>query len=157
MFASILHGFLIGFLFPLLPWFFFKDQPLPNFFDAEAEADQRARREEAAVRAEEERRAAIHATAMGLAPPPVVPDAPPIEGSEETASVSARVSNSPLVGGEVVSSVAFGKRTQVSFNACSHDKLTPDWHHSRHPHQPRVRSSELPWLDPSSFSMYMQL
>lgn len=116
MFASILHGFLIGFLWPLLPWFFFKDQPLPNFFDAEAEADQRARREEAALRAEEERRAAIHATAMGLVPPPAVPDVPPVEDDGETVSVSARVSNSPLVGGEVVSSVAFGKRTQVSLH-----------------------------------------
>lgn len=116
MFASILHGFLIGFLWPLLPWFFFKDQPLPNFFDAEAEADQRARREEAALRAEEERRAAFHATAMGLVPPPAVPAVPPVEDDGETVSVSARVSNSPLVGGEVVSSVAFGKRTQVSLH-----------------------------------------
>lgn len=114
MFVSILHGLLVGFLYSLLPWFFFKDQPLPNFFDAEAEADQRARREEAARRAEEERRAAIHATAMGLAPPPPIPAASPAEDNEETVSVSARVSNSPLVGGEVVSSVAFGKRTQVS-------------------------------------------
>lgn len=38
MFTSILHGLLTGFLFPILPWFFFRETPLPNFFDADAEA-----------------------------------------------------------------------------------------------------------------------
>lgn len=35
---SILHGLLVGFLFPLMGWFFIRELPLPNFFDAEAEA-----------------------------------------------------------------------------------------------------------------------
>lgn len=39
MFTSILHGLLTGFLFPITPWFFFREAPLPNFFDADAEAD----------------------------------------------------------------------------------------------------------------------
>ena len=38
MYSSILYGLLTGFLFPLLPWFFFRELPLPNFFDADAEA-----------------------------------------------------------------------------------------------------------------------
>ncbi|ORX37232.1 hypothetical protein BD324DRAFT_650838 [Kockovaella imperatae] len=38
MYTSILHGLLTGFLFPLIPWFFFRELPLPNFFDADAEA-----------------------------------------------------------------------------------------------------------------------
>lgn len=40
MYTSILHGLLAGFLFPLIPWLFFREAPLPNFFDAEAEADE---------------------------------------------------------------------------------------------------------------------
>lgn len=38
MYSSILNGLLTGFLFPILPMFFFREVPLPNFFDAEAEA-----------------------------------------------------------------------------------------------------------------------
>lgn len=38
MYTSILHGLLTGFLLPLTPWFFFREPPLPNFFDADAEA-----------------------------------------------------------------------------------------------------------------------
>ncbi|WWC88557.1 uncharacterized protein L201_003468 [Kwoniella dendrophila CBS 6074] len=38
LYSSILHGLLTGFLFPIIPWFFFKEPPLPNFFDADAEA-----------------------------------------------------------------------------------------------------------------------
>jgi hypothetical protein len=38
MFSSTLHGLLAGFLFPIMPWFFFRDIALPNFFDADAEA-----------------------------------------------------------------------------------------------------------------------
>ncbi|WVR06491.1 hypothetical protein IAU60_003522 [Kwoniella sp. DSM 27419] len=38
LYTSILHGLLTGFMFPLIPWFFLRELPLPNFFDAEAEA-----------------------------------------------------------------------------------------------------------------------
>ncbi|WWC70910.1 uncharacterized protein I206_104862 [Kwoniella pini CBS 10737] len=38
LYTSILHGLLTGFLFPIIPWFFFREPPLPNFFDSEAEA-----------------------------------------------------------------------------------------------------------------------
>ncbi|WVO24957.1 uncharacterized protein IAS62_006339 [Cryptococcus decagattii] len=38
VYMSILHGLLVGFLFPLMGWFFIRELPLPNFFDAEAEA-----------------------------------------------------------------------------------------------------------------------
>lgn len=38
MYSSILNGLLTGFLYPILPLFFFREVPLPNFFDAEAEA-----------------------------------------------------------------------------------------------------------------------
>ncbi|OXG76761.1 hypothetical protein C345_06621 [Cryptococcus neoformans A2-102-5] len=37
VYMSILHGLLVGFLFPLMGWFFIRES-LPNFFDAEAEA-----------------------------------------------------------------------------------------------------------------------
>ncbi|KAL1413144.1 hypothetical protein Q8F55_000893 [Vanrija albida] len=131
MYTSILHGLLIGFLIPLTPWFFFRDPPLPNFFDAEAEATDLRRREEEAQRAEDERRARVHAVAMGLAVPrdegdntpgdasprsPSLLDAiapAPAPSTAATDTVSARVSSSPLVGGEVVSSVVFGKRMQI--------------------------------------------
>ncbi|WOO76827.1 DSC E3 ubiquitin ligase complex subunit 3 [Vanrija pseudolonga] len=135
MYTSILHGLLIGFLVPLTPWFFFRDPPLPNFFDAEAEATDLRRREEEAQRAEDERRARVHAVAMGLAVPrddsarpstdttgnasPSTPSlleaiAPTQQPSTSTTdTVSARVSSSPLVGAEVVSSVVFGKRMQI--------------------------------------------
>ncbi|WVO18085.1 hypothetical protein L204_105786 [Cryptococcus depauperatus] len=38
LYTSILHGLLVGFLFPLMAWLFFRELPLPNFFDADAEA-----------------------------------------------------------------------------------------------------------------------
>ncbi|WVF69009.1 hypothetical protein IAT40_003783 [Kwoniella sp. CBS 6097] len=38
LYTSILYGLLTGFLFPLIPWFFFREAPLPNFFDSDAEA-----------------------------------------------------------------------------------------------------------------------
>ncbi|KAE8542165.1 hypothetical protein D1P53_001648 [Cryptococcus gattii VGV] len=38
VYMSILHGLLVGFLFPLMGWFFIRELPLSNFFDAEAEA-----------------------------------------------------------------------------------------------------------------------
>ena len=33
-----MNGLLTGFFYPILPVFFFREVPLPNFFDAEAEA-----------------------------------------------------------------------------------------------------------------------
>ncbi len=39
LYTSILQGLLTGFLVPLTPWFFFREIPLPNFFDADAEAN----------------------------------------------------------------------------------------------------------------------
>ena len=39
MFTSTLHGLLTGFLFPIIPWHFFREMPLPNFFDADADAN----------------------------------------------------------------------------------------------------------------------
>lgn len=72
MFTSILHGLLTGFLFPIIPWFFFRDMPLPNFFDADAAAT----------------------------------------GQTDEGGVSSQVAESG-VGGEITSSVVFGKRMQV--------------------------------------------
>ncbi|TXT16003.1 hypothetical protein VHUM_00506 [Vanrija humicola] len=160
MYTSILHGLLIGFLLPLTPWFFFRDPPLPNFFDAEAEATDLRRREEEAQRAEDERRARVHAIAMGLAVPrdesarasadttgnasprtpslleAIAPAQPPSTAPTDT--VSARVSSSPLVGGEVVSSVVFGKRMQVGAGSAGGRETalkSPDWRHPRDYHQ----------------------
>ncbi|BEI89271.1 uncharacterized protein CcaverHIS019_0206330 [Cutaneotrichosporon cavernicola] len=114
MYTAILHGLLAGFLYPLTPWFFFREEPLPNFFDAEAEADQLARRAESAARAEDERRAAAHAAAMrGHAGSDSleVPHASSPAPSRESGSM--RVSSSPLVGGELVGSVVFSKRMRI--------------------------------------------
>jgi hypothetical protein len=33
IYTSILTGLLVGFLYPILPWFFFREIPAPNFFD----------------------------------------------------------------------------------------------------------------------------
>lgn len=38
MYSNIMHGLLTGFLWPVLPILLFRDPPLPNFFDADAEA-----------------------------------------------------------------------------------------------------------------------
>lgn len=165
MYTSILHGLLTGFLFSLTPWFFFREEPLPNFFDAEAEADQLARRAEAAARAEDELRAAAHAAAMrpGHAhttsgdtlevPGASSPTSPSPAPSRE--SVSTRVSSSPLVGGELVGSVVFSKRMRVGLclhrataagdgNNVRRDALTPDRDLPRHAHQHRVRRVAVP-------------
>lgn len=123
MYTSILHGLLAGFLFSMLPWFFFEDPPLPNFFDAEAEADEAARRESLAAEARER---AAHAAVVGG----------PVEATVED-SVSARVSQSPLVGAESVTGVVFSKRMKVGRGVpCS---LTTDRGHPGHAHQRRAR------------------
>ncbi|GMK55149.1 hypothetical protein CspeluHIS016_0202050 [Cutaneotrichosporon spelunceum] len=111
MYTAILHGLLTGFLYALMAWFFFRDEPLPNFFDAEAEADKIAARAEAEARAEDERRAAAHAAAMGHSDIPL--PSPPHVPSPVGESVSTRVSSSPLVGGEPVASVVFSKRMRI--------------------------------------------
>ena len=33
IYTSILTGLLVGFLYPILPWFFFREIPAPNFFE----------------------------------------------------------------------------------------------------------------------------
>lgn len=38
MYSNIMHGLLTGFLWPVIPILLFRDPPLPNFFDADAEA-----------------------------------------------------------------------------------------------------------------------
>lgn len=38
MYSDIMYGLLTGFLWPILPILLFRDPPLPNFFDADAEA-----------------------------------------------------------------------------------------------------------------------
>lgn len=84
MFSSILHGLLTGFLFPIIPWFFFRELPLPNFFDADAEAS----------------------------------------GATDAGGASSRVAES--VGGEVMPSIVFGKRVQVSVAICGYDQSQAD-------------------------------
>ncbi|KAK4685128.1 hypothetical protein P7C73_g5024, partial [Tremellales sp. Uapishka_1] len=41
LYTSILHGLLTGFMLPLTPWVFFRELPLPNFFDTENGEDER--------------------------------------------------------------------------------------------------------------------
>jgi hypothetical protein len=38
MYSGIMHGLLTGFLFSITPLLLFRELPLPNFFDADAEA-----------------------------------------------------------------------------------------------------------------------
>lgn len=83
MYTSILNGLLTGFLFPILPFFYFRDSPLPNFADADVEANAQEYDEEAADRDR--------------------------AGDE----ASARVANTHGIGGEMVEAVVFGKRMQV--------------------------------------------
>lgn len=107
-----MHGLLTGFLFPLFPWFFFKELPLPNFFD-HTEPDPV---DDLPIEAAAE-------SAIGDAPPADSAATPAETTVPSTATQSAaaqetiaiqrqallNLANEPIVQG-----VVFGKRMQVS-------------------------------------------
>lgn len=112
MYTSILHGLLTGFLFPLIPIFWFRELPLPNFFDAEAEAIAAASRS-----------ASRSGTGAGVGGDARGTGAAEGRGGSggagggEGSSESSRALPSERMGEEVVSSSVFGKRMRVSGGA----------------------------------------
>nr|XP_019045443.1 hypothetical protein I302_05833 [Kwoniella bestiolae CBS 10118]OCF24373.1 hypothetical protein I302_05833 [Kwoniella bestiolae CBS 10118] len=118
LYTSILHGLLTGFLFPILPWFFFREPPLPNFFDADAEAINASRTSSTG-----ERRISGGNTEQN--------DSTPGESSEPITTTNAstttttngvtsaqdsfmRAGGIGIGLGEIVASQVFGKRMQAS-------------------------------------------
>ncbi|KAJ9092928.1 hypothetical protein QFC21_006640 [Naganishia friedmannii] len=102
LYSSILHGLLIGFLYPLIPWFFFRDLPSPNFFDplespdAPAPTQSRHGQQQHANRPE---------------PPALHP--PPADDSTVTAATSV-FGLRGMPGGDWRTGVVFGQRTQMA-------------------------------------------
>ncbi|KAL7420772.1 hypothetical protein Q5752_004724 [Cryptotrichosporon argae] len=119
MYTSILHGLLVGFLLPLTPWFFFREPPLPNFFDAEADADARA--------VQGARARVLAAGAAGVSPAQsqgdtTAPDAgaheqdpaqPPAQSRSFFPGPVASAAGLAALTGDQVASVVFGKRMQM--------------------------------------------
>jgi hypothetical protein len=104
MYTSILHGLLTGFLFPLMPMFWFRELPLPNFFDAEAEVID-------ATGLESEREGRLDVQGGGAS-----------GGASRRGRLPAGLGLSTMrssegarnAGGDIVASSVFGKRMQVS-------------------------------------------
>jgi hypothetical protein len=129
MYTSILHGLLTGFLFPLIPIFWFRELPLPNFFDAEAEAmaaaGRSASRSGTGARAGGDTRGTGAAGGRGGSG-----GGGGGAGGGEGSSESSRTLPSERMGEEVVSSSVFGKRMRVSGGAVT------ALHGSAHPGSP---------------------
>ncbi|WVQ73383.1 hypothetical protein IAR50_002954 [Cryptococcus sp. DSM 104548] len=117
LYTAILHGLLFGFLFPLLSWFFLREGPLPNFFDADAEAIAEFRRraewdgtEENGDNAEEDggRTGEAGTSTTATAAEEVV-----AAQVNEMRQISARVAANFSVGGLSVPTHVFGKRMKM--------------------------------------------
>ncbi|KAJ9117617.1 hypothetical protein QFC22_004467 [Naganishia vaughanmartiniae] len=101
LYSSILHGLLIGFLYPLIPWFFFRDLPSPNFFDPLEPPD--------APAPPQHRHAGNHINV----PEPAAPHPPSADDSTATAATSV-FGLRGLPGGDWRTGVVFGQRTQMA-------------------------------------------
>ncbi|KAJ9104937.1 hypothetical protein QFC19_003732 [Naganishia cerealis] len=115
LYSSILHGLLIGFLYPLIPWFFFRDLPSPNFFSPLEPLDAPAPIERAGGGGG---RNDVHrgSSDPSLPPPPPTPtstSAPPPQDGGDTAATSV-FGLRGLPGGDWRTGVAFGQRTQMA-------------------------------------------
>lgn len=103
LYSSILHGILIGFLLPLLPWFFFRELPTPNFFDPLEGPDAlptHGRETESGTGRE---------PGASLEEPSADQ-----EGHAEPTSAASMFGLRGLPGGDWRTGVVFGQRTQVS-------------------------------------------
>ncbi|WWD18638.1 hypothetical protein CI109_103091 [Kwoniella shandongensis] len=123
LYTSILHGLLTGFLFPLIPWFFFRELPLPNFFDADAEAAAQAQSHSNTSVATTRRASNGHGASASASASAGnggggggIPDSAVIGDTEEMVTarrIAARWNLGAGVGGEPVQSQVFGKRMQM--------------------------------------------
>lgn len=111
---AILHGLLTGFLFPILPLFFFRETPMPNFFDAEAEAIRQAMPAKASVSSSGAQRGRQAGQAGG--------EASSSAGAPETRAQPAQtpememlldLTSSDRIGSEIVPSSIFNSKSQV--------------------------------------------
>ncbi|ODO00212.1 hypothetical protein I350_06838 [Cryptococcus amylolentus CBS 6273] len=117
LYTAILHGLLFGFLFPLLSWFFLREGPLPNFFDADAEAIAEFRRRAESGHAE----GASNAEEDGSGPTGEAGTIAPATAAEEVVAaqvnemrqISARVAANFSVGGLSVPTHVFGQRMKM--------------------------------------------
>ncbi|OCF57069.1 hypothetical protein L486_05928 [Kwoniella mangroviensis CBS 10435] len=124
LYSSILHGLLTGFLFPITPWFFFREPPLPNFFDADAEAINLSRINQTANRRDSTASISnvnptdnTHVSTNGESSEPVTTtNASTSIGTDGMASAQDRFMRAGGIGmglGEIVASQVFGKRMQM--------------------------------------------
>ncbi|WRT67947.1 uncharacterized protein IL334_004921 [Kwoniella shivajii] len=133
MYTSILHGLLTGFLFPILPWFFFREPPLPNFFDSEYQAIEFVRSRSISISPSTYASAStLNANGSGARgsstsgpnqgveidrPTSPIPPSTATTTTNTTPAVSTQdrlVRAGGIVGlGEVVASQVFGKRMQM--------------------------------------------
>lgn len=102
LYSSIFHGILIGFLFPLLPWFFFREIPSPNFFEPLEGPD--------APLNPTDRSDNRHPDGDNF----TAPASTNHESPAETSDVSNMFGLRGLPGGDWRTGVVFGQRTQVS-------------------------------------------
>ncbi|KAI5449526.1 hypothetical protein NCC49_004590 [Naganishia albida] len=102
LYSSIFHGILIGFLFPLLPWFFFREIPSPNFFEPLEGPDAPLNSTD---RSDNRHPDGHNSTA-------------PASANHESPAVASDVSNMfglrGLPGGDWRTGVVFGQRTQMA-------------------------------------------
>lgn len=109
LYSSIFHGILIGFLFPLLPWFFFREIPSPNFFDPlEGPDAPLSPLDESGSHLADENRAAPNSAINH-------------ESQAEPTNAASMFGLRGMPGGDWRTGVVFGQRTQVSrtfFNRC---------------------------------------
>jgi hypothetical protein len=102
LYSSIFHGILIGFLFPLLPWFFFREIPSANFFDPlEGPDAPLSPLDEPGSQLVDEDRAA---------PDPAINH----ESQAEPTNAASMFGLRGMPGGDWRTGVVFGQRTQVS-------------------------------------------
>jgi hypothetical protein len=103
LYSSIFHGILIGFLFPLLPWFFFREIPSPNFFDPleGPDAPLSPERDSKSRNLDPEQPTASRPSTNHESPP-------------ESTNAASMFGLRGLPGGDWRTSVVFGQRTQVS-------------------------------------------
>lgn len=113
LYSSILHGILIGFLLPLLPWFFFRELPSPNFFDPLEGPDappSRAPTDEDRLEGDGE---GGDATRSGNESTTATREA-----HSEPMTAASMFGLRGLPGGDWRTGVVFGQRTQVSSTEC---------------------------------------
>lgn len=162
MFMAILHGLLTGFLFPILPFFFFREMPLPNFFDAEAEAIRQATPPDATGASSGGRRGRqADRVGGGASSSASVPDARALPAQTPEMELLLDLTSSDRIGSEVVPSNVFNSKSQVRDqavrNGCAAADILTDGHHARAGDQRRIRGSAVLELEQNTSYPYFQM